>query len=108
VHIASKFETECQSHLGEFYSASRFELVIAYAIKGKEIWDLEQALFRAVVAGGIRPDQMYLEPNIFIDGIKHSLRTMGVPLITQQYIIALSQKNVHVELETQSRTFFAN
>lgn len=89
---------ERDHHAHDLAESARFGSADLVPLSGADLRDLEPTLSDHADAGLLSPDQAYLSPSTFVDGLAARLKAMGVPLLTEQVPVAVRRRRDHVEV----------
>ena len=84
VLLAFLSREERDRHRPEYASAAQHGYADVCDLTAADVADLEPGLSRRVVAGLLSPDQAFIDPGTFVDGLARRLTALGVPILTEQ------------------------
>ena len=98
-----------EAHVGEYVdAASAAGLAVPVLLQSAAVRELEPGLSDAVIAGILCPDQMHLNPDSYIEGLRRALLALGVPVIESRPVLGISATATGVRVSTGGGTISAD
>lgn len=91
VLLAFTSHGEFEAHVKEYLDAARVAgLATPELLDAAGVREAEPGLADSVVAGILCPDQMHLNPDSYVDGLRSAITAMGVPVLEGTSVTGLS------------------